>query len=99
MRCAWGLALLMAGCASAPTPHGKVQGDAFSMQQMLQSDSNRIASLAMQENLDSLMRLMDKLYQRNPAEWRKTAASREAAMAHVRSACWASSVASAASAP
>lgn len=86
MLCAWGFALLMMGCASAPTPNGKVQGDAFSMQEMLQSDSNRIATLAMRENMDSLMRLMDKLYQRNPAEWRKTAASREAAIAHVRSA-------------
>lgn len=56
------------------------------MQELLQSDSNRIASLAMRDNLDSLMRLMDKLYQRNPAEWRKTASSREAAMHQVRTA-------------
>jgi hypothetical protein len=80
------MGLLLVGCASAPAPHGKVAGDAFSMGEVLQSDSNRIATLAMRENIDSLMRLMDKLYQRNPAEWRKTAATREAAIARVRSA-------------
>lgn len=56
------------------------------MQEVLQSDSNRMATLAMRDNVDSLMRLMDKLYQRNPGEWRKTAATREAAMAKVRAA-------------
>lgn len=80
------MCLALAGCASAPGPHGKVAGDNFSMGEMLQSDSNRIATLAMRENIDSLMRLMDKLYQRNPAEWRKTAGTREAAIARVRSA-------------
>lgn len=78
----WGLT----GCASAPAPNGKVQGESFSMQEVLQSDGNRIATLAMGENIDSLMRLMDKLYQRNPAEWRKTAPSRDAAMRYVRTA-------------
>ena len=74
----------LTGCVSVPAPNGQVQGEDFSMQEMLQSDSNRIATLAMRENIDSLMRLMDKLYQRNPAEWRKTAPSRDAAMRHVR---------------
>ena len=78
--------LCLGGCASAPTYQGKVVGDDFSMQELLQSDSNRIATLAMHDNMDSLMRLMDKLYQRNPSQWRKTAISREAAMSKVRSA-------------
>ena len=41
----------------------------------------------MRDNLDSLYRLLDKLYRRNPAEWRKTGStSREAAVQRVRSA-------------
>lgn len=38
---------------------------------------------AMQANLRSLLLLADKLYRRNPAEWRKTAASREAALSQL----------------
>lgn len=86
MLMAWAIVAALTGCAAAPTPHGKVQGADFSMQEVVQSDSNRIATLAMRDNIDSLMRLMDKLYQRNPSEWRKTAATREAAVAKVRSA-------------
>lgn len=80
------LAWLLIGCAATPAPKGQVEGDAFSMRELVQSDGNRIATLAMQENMASLMRLMEKLYLRNPAEWRKTAVSRDAAMAQVRSA-------------
>lgn len=48
--------------------------------ELLQSDVDRMATLAMRNNLNSLYRLMDKLYQRNPREWRKSgAASRSAA--------------------
>ena len=73
---------LLAGCASsAPTPHGEVQGAGFKADELLQSDGNRLAQAAMRANLASLRRLADKLYRRNPAEWRKTAATREAALA------------------
>jgi hypothetical protein len=76
--------LLMGGCADTPAPRGKVEGASFGPGEIVQSDSNRMATLAMKENLDSLMRIMDKLYLRNPAEWKKTADSREAASAYVR---------------
>lgn len=94
MRCyapalgVWAAAVILSGCSSTPAPHGSVNGADFSMQELVQSDSNRFATLAMTENLESLMRLADKLYQRNPAEWRKTAASREAALSQVRTAIW-----------
>lgn len=39
--------------------------------ELLQTDVDRMATLAMRNNLNSLYRLMHKLYQRNPAEWRK----------------------------
>ena len=85
----WGMwCALVAGCASPPpTPRGEVQGAAAAPAELAQSDVNRLATLAMQENLDSLYRLMDKLYRRNPAEWRKTSAlGREHAMVQVRAA-------------
>ncbi|ARU06544.1 hypothetical protein CCO03_00530 [Comamonas serinivorans] len=76
--------LLLVACGSAPTPHGEVQSEAFSTRELIQSDSNRMASLAMRDNLNSLFLLMDKLYRRNPAEWKKTADSPEAAVEFVR---------------
>ena len=84
----WGLLagalLVLAGCSSAPTDKGEVKGDSFHSGELVQSDSNRMATLAMKENLESLYLLMDKLYRRNPGEWKKAAASREEAMNNVR---------------
>jgi len=80
------LGLGLAACSGPPTDHGQVQGESFRSRELLQSDSNRMATLAMKQNLESLFLLMDKLYRRNPAEWKKTASSREAAISLVRSA-------------
>ena len=79
---------VLAGCASnAPTPRGEVKGAPTHAAEMAQSDANRMATLAMQENLEGLLRLADKLYRRNPAEWRKgTATSREQALEQLRTA-------------
>lgn len=54
--------------------------------ELAQSDVNRLATLAMRDNLASLLRLADKLYRRNPAEWRKASATREAALEKLRAA-------------
>ena len=78
------LALGLVACSSAPTHHGEVEGESFHSRELLQSDSNRMATLAMKQNLESLFLIMDKLYRRNPNEWKKTATSREAAMTYVR---------------
>ena len=43
-----------------------------------------MATLGMRDNIDSLLRVADKLYRRNPPEWRKGAADREAALARLR---------------
>lgn len=79
---------LLAACATAPqapTHRGEATGVPVSSSELAQSDVNRMATLAMADNLQSLYRLMDKLYRRNPAEWRKTtAAGREAAIEQVR---------------
>lgn len=70
------------GCGSdAPLTRGEVQGTHFQPSELLQSDSNRLTQGVMVANHGSLMLLADKLYRRNPAEWRKTAGTREAALA------------------
>ena len=79
---------LLTGCASAPpTSRGEAQVASMSPLELAQSDVNRVATLGMRDNLDSLLRIADKLYRRNPAEWRKTGApSREVALKQLRSA-------------
>ena len=70
---------LLTACSSPPV-RKEVRGEDFSSGQLLQSDANRAANLAMRDNLASLSLLLDKLYKRNPKEWRKSgAASREEA--------------------
>lgn len=80
--CRWGFGLVLSGllfaCASTPVKKN-VDGDGFEKAQMLQSDANRIANLAMRDNLAGLSVLLEKFYRRNPSQWKKTAASPEAA--------------------
>ena len=81
---ALGLAALLTGCASdAPTSRGEVKGQDFNAAELLQSEGNRTAKNAMLANQRSLLLLADKLYRRNPAEWRKSAATRETALAQL----------------
>jgi hypothetical protein len=76
-----GVALGALGCAGdAPTTRGEVQGDNFGKGELIQSDGNRITQNIMEANHYSLLLLADKLYRRNPAEWRKSAPSREQAL-------------------
>jgi hypothetical protein len=82
-----GLPLTAIGCASPAPPQGSARGAPASAGEALQSDTNRMATLAMRDNLSSLLLLADKLYRRNPAEWRRAGQpNREAAMAQLRSA-------------
>ena len=77
--------LALGGCASnAPTTRGEVHGDDFGPSELIQSENNRITQHAMQDNQRSLLLLADKLYRRNPAEWRKTATTREAALTRLQ---------------
>ena len=71
----------LSGCSSPPTTRGAVLGQEPAAAEIAQSDTTRMATLAMRDNLDSLLRLADKLYRRNPAEWRKDGhATRDAAL-------------------
>ena len=90
VRLALPLALLAAlsGCYStASVQRGETAVAPMAPTELAQSDVNRMATLGMRDNLDSLLRIADKLYRRNPNEWRKTsAASRDAALRQLRQA-------------
>ena len=85
-------ALLLAACTTAPTyppsaaPTGKRQPpkDAeFKASDLLKSDVDAAAELHLQESLASARLLMEKLYRRNPREYRKSGhATLEQAVAH-----------------
>ena len=67
------LSTILVGCvAPAGQPGSKgPQTEEMSADQMMQTDFNRMLTIAMRDNLDSLETLGDKLYRRNPREWRK----------------------------
>ena len=77
---------LLAGCMSPPGPgQGSPKGEGMSADQLVQTDFNRTVTLEVRDNLASLYSLLDKLYRRNPREWRKTGAPDHAtAVARVR---------------
>lgn len=55
------------------------------MDQFAQTDFNRTVTLEIRDNLESLYSLLDKLYRRNPREWRKAGVvTQAAAVARVR---------------
>jgi hypothetical protein len=89
------MTLVLAACSSAPpapTSRGEAPNAPMTSSELAQSDVNRMATLGMQGNLASLILLADKLYRRNPAEWRKASnyanaapgVSREAALARLK---------------
>ena len=79
--------LAITGCSSTEPVRGKVPERDMEAKEWGQSDVNRMATLTMTANLQSLYALMDKLYRRNPQEWRKGGFdSREQAMKAVRAA-------------
>lgn len=73
------------GCTLGQPQAVGPQSEAMSMDQLVQTDFNRTVTLEIRDNLDSLYSLLDKLYRRNPREWRKTGVpNQEAAVARVR---------------
>ena len=90
LACLLSLAALPTGCAMlepTPAPRGEARSAPVTTGELAQSDVNRMATIGMKENLDGLLRLADKLYRRNPAEWRKTSPlGREDALQQVRTA-------------
>lgn len=80
------LSAVLLGCAStAPTDRGTVREAPAQGSELAQSELNRAATLAMRDNLHSLMLLADKLYRRNPVQWRAGGATgREQALARIQ---------------
>lgn len=65
------LIVLLSACVSVPADGERgPANEAMSFDQLLQTDFNRTVTIAMRDNLDSLDRLTEKLYRRNPSEWR-----------------------------
>lgn len=73
---------LLAACAasSAPGPKGT---SGFDPAQLAKTDLNRVADIHRRELLASLRLLAEKLYRRNPREWRKSAGSLDAAVGRI----------------
>lgn len=68
------LLVLLAGCAGSPFEAASDSQSEATPEELFQTHTDRVATLGMRKNLDALYRLMGKLYRRNPAEWRKSAA-------------------------
>ena len=79
------LSLFMGGCATQPDEHG-MASTTFSPRHLAKGDLDRVADTMRKETLDSLLKLAEKLYKRNPREWRKQQglASAEAAVKRLR---------------
>ena len=76
--------VLLAACSAPGTaPNARGRGG-FDLGQLVKTDINRVAETHQQHVFASLRRLADKLYRRNPAEWRKGGApSAEAAISRI----------------
>jgi len=68
------LATVLAGCGAT---RSTTRAEGYGNQEWLQSGANRVANLALRDNLESVRRVQLSLYRRNPKEWRKWSASQE----------------------
>lgn len=76
--------VLATGCSAPGTAPALRAKSGFDLRQLVKTDINRVAETHQLHVFASLRRLADKLYKRNPAEWRKGgAASAEAAISRI----------------
>ncbi len=66
------LLFTLGGCGQLSHSDIVNKSDSAEAGEFFQTNVDRMATLAMRDNLNSLYRLLDKLYRRNPGEWRKT---------------------------
>ena len=77
-------ALALAGCATKTGPDGKRQ-TTVDVKYLAKTEIDRVADSSREEVVNGLLLIADKLYKRNPREWKKAGlASREAAVARLR---------------
>ncbi|MBS0450398.1 MAG: hypothetical protein JSS14_03730 [Proteobacteria bacterium] len=74
------LSLALAGCGAT---HSTNRAEPYANNEWMQSGANRVANLALRDNLESIRRVQASLYRRNPREWRKWASSQEDATKRV----------------
>lgn len=67
----------LAGCAATRSTQ---RAEDYDSREWMQSSANRIANLALRDNLQSIRRVQLSLYRRNPREWRKSAPSADDAI-------------------
>lgn len=78
------LALLMGACATKVARDGQRQ-TTVEPRYLAKTEIDRLADTARAEVVDNLMLIADKLYKRNPREWKKAGlASREAALERLK---------------
>ncbi|MDB5732688.1 MAG: hypothetical protein JWQ03_2583 [Variovorax sp.] len=74
------IAFCLGGCSTLDSTQ---RADAYRNREWLQSGANRVANLALRDNLQSIRRVQLTLYRRNPREWRKWAPSADEATQRV----------------
>ncbi len=78
------LVLMLAGCATKMGKDGRTESS-VDVKYLAKSEVDRVADTTRTEVMDGLMLIADKLYKRNPKEWKKAGmASREAALERLR---------------
>ncbi len=78
------LALVLAGCTTKMGKDGRTESS-VDVKYLAKSEVDRVADATRSEVMDGLMLIADKLYKRNPKEWKKAGlASREQALERLR---------------
>ena len=80
------LGLGLGGCSGSQSHSSIVSNQSEpDADELFQTHADRVATIGMRNNLNTLYLLMDKLYRRNPREWRKAGVtSRRAAEQHIQ---------------
>lgn len=73
----------LVACTSTPSPKGKVETASLSTKELVQSDVNRMATIAMSDNLDALFQIANRLYDHNPSQLNKSGLDKKAAIARL----------------
>ncbi|PLX62683.1 MAG: hypothetical protein C0630_05625 [Sedimenticola selenatireducens] len=65
------LPLLLIGCGGTPDRNSPIKTRQFQMDDIAKSDVDMVAEIQIRFSMEHLRELMEKLYRRNPREWRK----------------------------
>ena len=80
----WFLPLLLLACATRTDSTGR-QSSTVDVKYLAKTEIDRVADSNRQEVVEGLLRIADKLYRRNPREWKKAGlAHREEALSRLR---------------